>query len=445
MKPIESSKFGKYKVWKLLSMIVPVLFFSSVANAGTFDARNVQQGSTVEILIPKYDLTGVKGTFDNAGVRFYPVSQEPGFDEAISRAEFLQLMFANHDFGKVDVSSVQNFPDVSADNPFYSVIQKAAALHIISGYDDGLFRPYTTITRGQIAKILVNAFDPKEVLDTAAQFSDVPVGHVFYDSINQAVRAKIFQGYPDGLMRPDRDINFSEAKTVLTRAAVLQNFIPLGKRDYFRGFVGIHRLSALGTKDLQLLLSRSNGGEQKIIPLNIVKRNFPTVSFRLAKEKTALFGKTDEDNTWALIDAAKANPDDQQLWEGPFIMPAIGELTLGFGDKLYINGVYSGSHFGFDIANTEGTEVHAANNGKVTLAAWTPSYGNTIVIDHGQNVFTMYLHLSALKTEAGQTVKKGDLIGLMGSTGIATASHVHFTQFIGGIIVDNQEWLDGKF
>jgi murein DD-endopeptidase MepM/ murein hydrolase activator NlpD len=421
------------------------LFLSGTAHAGTFDARNVLQGSPVEILVPKYDLTEVKGAFDGTGVRFYPVSREPAFDEPITRAEFLHLIFRNRDFGTVDVSSVQYFPDVSPDNPYRDDIQKAAALGIIHGYEDGLFRPYTTITRGQIAKILVNAFYPPAILDAAPQFPDVPAGHVFYDHINQAVRAKVFQGYPDGLMRPDRDINFSEAETVITRAAGLKSFIPLGKRDYYRGFVGIHRLSALGTKDLELLLSKPDGSEQQTIPINIMKRDFPVVSFNLAEEKTKLFGKEEQDNTWTLIDGAKANPSDEQYWEGAFIVPTQGEISLGFGDKLYINGSYAGSHFGVDYANREGTEVYAANHGKVTLAAWTPSYGNTVVIDHGQNVFTMYLHLAELKTQEGQMVSKGDLIGLMGSSGIATAPHLHFTHFIGGIIVDSQDWLEGRY
>lgn len=429
--------------WKVVCLLF--LFVSGTAHAGTFDPRNVLQGSTVEVLIPKYDLAEVKGAFDGSGVRFYPVSREPGFDEPISRGEFLRLMFLNHDFGVVDVSAVPDFPDVPADHPFYGDVRKAAALGIIHGYEDGLFRPYTTITRGQIAKILVNAFHPSAVLDAAPQFPDVPEDHVFYDHINQAVRAKIFQGYPDGLMRPDRDINFSEAEIVITRAAGLQSFIPFGKRDYFRGFVGIHRLSAIGTKNLELLLSGSGGTEQKIIPVKVVKRDFPVVSFSLAEEKTKLFGKEEQDNTWTLIDGAKAGTADEQLWDGAFIVPTQGEITLGFGDKLYINGSYAGSHFGLDYANQEGTQIYASNNGKVTLAAWTPSYGNTIVIDHGQNVFTMYLHLSELKTQEGQMVKKGDLIGLMGSTGIATASHLHFTHFIGGVIVDNNEWLEGRY
>jgi hypothetical protein len=345
----------------------------------------------------------------------------------------------------VDVSNIKDFPDVPKDNPYYADIQKAAALHIISGYEDGLFRSYTPITRGQIAKILINAFDPKEVLSSVPSFTDVPVDHVFYTAINQAIKAKIFQGYPDGLMRPDRDINFSEAETVIKRAASLETFTSLGERDYYRGFVGIHRLSKIGTKDIELDLSRGDEVEKQTIHLNIVKLDFPTVSFSLAADKKDLLAKDKQDDTWTMIDAAKSHPESEQLWDGAFIKPTVGERTLGFGDKLYINGAYSGSHFGWDIANKEGTEVHAANNGKVVLAAWTTSYGNTVVIDHGQNIFTMYLHMSALRTKEGDTVKKGDLIGLMGSTGVATGSHLHFTSFVGNIIVDSQPWVDGEY
>ncbi|MCC7196987.1 peptidoglycan DD-metalloendopeptidase family protein [Candidatus Peregrinibacteria bacterium] len=438
------NRLSNLRFW-LASVCVYAVLFSSTAHAGTFDAREVQQGSTVEVLIPQHDLSSVKGTFDGDEVFFYPYSKEPPFDEAITRAEFLKLIFLNHDFGEVDVSLVKDFPDVQKDNSYYDVIQKAAALNIISGYEDGLFRPYTPVTRGQIAKILVNAFDPHKVLDEAPQFPDVQAWHIFYGSINHAVRAKIFQGYPDGLMRPDRDINFSEAETVIRRAAGLDKFTDLGDRNYFRGFVGINRLSQIGTKDLQLDLFRDKEVEKQAIHMNIVKRDFPVVSFSLAADKTKLFGKEEQDNTWVMIDAAKANPDSQKLWKGAFIVPTSGEMTLGFGDKLYINGVYSGSHFGWDLANDEGTEVYASNSGKVTLSAWTTSYGNTVVIDHGQNIFTMYLHLSELKTQEGLMIEKGDLIGLMGATGIATGSHLHFTQFIGGVVVDSQDWVDGKF
>jgi murein DD-endopeptidase MepM/ murein hydrolase activator NlpD len=79
------------------------------------------------------------------------------------------------------------------------------------------------------------------------------------------------------------------------------------------------------------------------------------------------------------------------------------------------------------------------------MAAETPTYGNTIIIDHGQNIFTMYLHLSEMEVSPEDSVNKGDLIGLMGSTGVATGPHLHFTHFVGDIIVSSEPWYEGRY
>lgn len=443
-----------------------LLLLPSVSFAGFFDARNAAQGSTLEIIIPTYNLQSVEGSFDGEPVYFYQTLREPKFDEPISRAEFLALMFQNHDFGDVDTSEISDFPDVPPAHPYHDVIAKAATLNIINGYEDGLFRPYTTITRGQTAKILVQAFDPDPVLDKAPRFTDIPSDHRFYEHINQATRAEILKGYPDGLMRPDREINFSEAEIVIQRSADIPSVTPLEPRSYLRGFLGIHRLSDLTTKNLELTLKEhppvttdetlptANAAEPvttepvtrtETIPVTITGTAYPTISFSMDKSDTDLFADEKLNKTWALIDGARANPNPQKLWDGLFIMPTTGELTLGYGDKLYINGSYAGSHFGLDWANTQGTEIYASNNGIITLSADTPSYGKTIVIDHGQNIFTMYLHMSELVATKGQYVKKGDLIGKMGDTGIATGSHLHFTHFIGSIIVNNYDWMENEY
>ncbi|MCA9374358.1 S-layer homology domain-containing protein [Candidatus Peregrinibacteria bacterium] len=439
-----------------LALLIPAQTF-----AGYYDARTVAQGQTVELFVPADNVEKVEGSFDGEPIYFYPIEREPKFDEPITRAEFLKLMFQNHDFGEVDISNAQIFPDVPKDHPYYNEITKAAALNIINGYEDGYFRPYTTITRGQAAKIVVQAFDPEPVLDEAPRFTDIPNNHRFFEHVNAAVRAEIFKGYPDGLMRPDREINFSEAEIVMDRAANPDELIPFGEKSYFRGFLGIHRLSDLTTKNVNLTITQKplsqtedplqtahateSQSAEETIPLSITASSYPTISFSMQQGAYDLFAEEKLDQTWKLIDEARANPNPEKLWKGKFIMPTTGELTLGYGDKLYINGSYAGSHFGLDWANAEGTEIYASNTGIVTLSSDTPSYGNVIIIDHGQNVFTMYLHMSKLIATKGQKVQKGDLIGKMGATGIATGSHLHFTQFIGSIIVDNNEWLEQEF
>jgi murein DD-endopeptidase MepM/ murein hydrolase activator NlpD len=424
--------------WCLVSFISPV-------QAG-FEDVSIEQGRTLEITFPRQDITSVHASKDGKKVVFYPIRRQPNFDEPISRGEFLELMFKNSDFPLPKKESAPNFPDVPSSHPFYQSITQAEEFGIIDGYQDGNFGPYDPLTRGQIAKILVNAYEPEPILNEAPSFSDIPNDHQFFSFIEQAVRAELFKGYPDGLMRPDRSINFSEAESVIRRAASPTVFTSLGERDYWRAFIGIHRMNDSGTRNMSLTFTHEDGQKtQESIAIDISKRSYKTISFNLAPSKTDLLAPEVQDNTWTLINEAKSNPHADQLWDGAFIVPADGVETLGFGDLLNINGKYSGSHFGLDWANDEGTEVVASNHGIVTLAEWTPSYGYTIIIDHGQNVFTMYLHLSELKAVDGQMVKKGDLIGLMGSTGVATGSHLHFTHFIGDIIVDSDEWLNGNY
>lgn len=243
-------------------------------------------------------------------------------------------------------------------------------------------------------------------------------------------------------MRPDREIRIDEAKTLLKRLSNQRKF-SIPERTVLRAYIGVHRLWEAKSEPLTIVMdTEDKTREEKNMTINIQAQSFKTVKFSLPEQKEELLKPEYQDTTWAQINAAKTNPELTQLWEGPFIVPAVGVETLGYGDKLYINGKYSGSHFGNDYGNDEGTEIRASNTGIVTLAEWTDSYGNTIVIDHGQNIYTLYLHLSELIAEKGMTVKRGELIGRMGSTGVATGSHLHFTHFIGDVIVNPEEWFE---
>lgn len=427
---------------KLFIIFALIVLNSNIALAAApvYLPDEILQGSAFIIEIPKFETNEISGSFDGRNIKFYEISKSPNWDEPITRAEFLKLMFDNHDFGSTSISKTLNFPDVTDQNPYKSYIDKASILGFISGYEDGNFGPYDTITRAQIAKILVKAFEPKQLITDIPEFSDVSEDDWHYDYINEAAAARYFQGYPDGTMKPDRPINFDEAEIVIKRAAVPKEFIGPEIKQYFKGYIGVHRLTDTGTKTLKIITDSNHD-----YPINIIKREVPIESFTLPETKTELFASDKIDTTWDLINGAKANPTPEQLWHSEFIVPTDGVLTLGFGDKLYINGNFSGSHFGLDYANIEGTPIYASNDGIVTLAEETMSYGNTVVLDHGQNVFTMYLHNSELKVQKGDHVKKGDLIALMGSTGIATGSHLHFTVFVGDVIVDNYEWYEGKF
>jgi murein DD-endopeptidase MepM/ murein hydrolase activator NlpD len=142
----------------------------------------------------------------------------------------------------------------------------------------------------------------------------------------------------------------------------------------------------------------------------------------------------------------------ERLWEGEFLMPLEGRLTTAFGVIRYINGVESERHSGLDIAAPRGTPVKVANSGKVNLAMSLNVTGNTVIIDHGFNLFSAYCHMDRLLVQEGDTVQKGDIVGEVGSTGFSTGPHLHWTISIGPVFVnpwlflekDPLEWITAR-
>lgn len=114
-------------------------------------------------------------------------------------------------------------------------------------------------------------------------------------------------------------------------------------------------------------------------------------------------------------------------WQNGFILPVEGRISGNFGNQRIFNGVPKSPHSGTDIAAPEGTPVKASGDGKVVLSGKNYFYtGNMVIIDHGQGLQTIYAHLKEAKVKEGDTVKQGDIIGLVGKTGRATGPHLHW-------------------
>ncbi|HKY74107.1 MAG TPA: peptidoglycan DD-metalloendopeptidase family protein, partial [Patescibacteria group bacterium] len=118
---------------------------------------------------------------------------------------------------------------------------------------------------------------------------------------------------------------------------------------------------------------------------------------------------------------------------GTFVWPASGVITQGF--RFY--------HKAVDIANHAGGNILAADSGRIIIAGWMDNtgYGNRIMVDHGNGYITLYAHLSLIQVQVGQTVKRGDVIGQMGSTGRSTGTHLHFEIRRGGVAEDPLSYL----
>lgn len=121
---------------------------------------------------------------------------------------------------------------------------------------------------------------------------------------------------------------------------------------------------------------------------------------------------------------------------GPFERPVAGPVTSGFGWRIHpITGVPR-PHTGTDFAATRGTPVGAAAGGVVTSAGPRGGYGQTVVVDHDNHTATLYAHLSSIAVSSGQPVRRGELLGLVGSTGQSTGPHLHFEVRVSDAPVD---------
>jgi murein DD-endopeptidase MepM/ murein hydrolase activator NlpD len=136
------------------------------------------------------------------------------------------------------------------------------------------------------------------------------------------------------------------------------------------------------------------------------------------------------------LDRVFATFTPERMWERPFIAPVSSDITSPFGYRRIINGTPRAPHTGVDLRAPLGTQVLAANHGRIALTGDFFFSGKSVVLDHGGGLYTMYFHLSELKVDEGAEVSKGDVIGLSGMTGRVTGPHLHWGARINGARVD---------
>ncbi|HAD81904.1 MAG: hypothetical protein A2509_02865 [Candidatus Edwardsbacteria bacterium RIFOXYD12_FULL_50_11] len=120
----------------------------------------------------------------------------------------------------------------------------------------------------------------------------------------------------------------------------------------------------------------------------------------------------------------------------PELAPLFGKLTSTFGVRRWKRSGHSENHYGLDIAVPRGTPASAPAEGVVTIRSWVGDYGNLVELDHGTGYTTRFGHLSKFNVEIGDRVKKGQVIGFVGSTGRSTGPHLHYEVRMNGTPVD---------
>ncbi len=197
---------------------------------------------------------------------------------------------------------------------------------------------------------------------------------------------------------------------------------------------GVSLETAPGTYSLELTGETEAGkAPSKKISFNrkfaVARGKYPKIEVKLSVE-----GKFTEPNP----EQQKQIEEGQQIkkdylnrvtpereWSGQFATPADAAISDVFGSQRIFNGKTSSPHLGLDFRVPSGTPVAAMNDGTVLLARPMYFEGNFVVLDHGQGLLTLYLHLSEFKVKEGDRVKRGQEIGLSGSTGRTTGPHLH--------------------
>jgi murein DD-endopeptidase MepM/ murein hydrolase activator NlpD len=129
------------------------------------------------------------------------------------------------------------------------------------------------------------------------------------------------------------------------------------------------------------------------------------------------------------------------MWTVPFIKPRSSRITARFGSGRTFNRTLASTHLGVDFAGTVGAPVRAANRGVVALVARFFLAGNVVYIDHGDGVVTGYFHMSKVLVAQGDTVARGQEIGLVGATGRVTGPHLHWSARYGALTVNPLDLL----
>jgi murein DD-endopeptidase MepM/ murein hydrolase activator NlpD len=247
---------------------------------------------------------------------------------------------------------------------------------------------------------------------------------------------------------------------------------PGGNRDIHLAFFALNDQQQSGTEIYLMAQDRAGNQSKTGFPHYIKTKRFKKdtiqISDRFILEKLPEFEKALADQNLkdpldkflfinrdirarnkVVLDKLMQQSDPTMYWNGTFLRLPKSATRSNFGDRRTY--LYKGktvdkqTHLGIDLASLAMSPVPAANSGKVIFAETLGIYGRLIVIDHGYGLFSMYAHLSSFNVPVGQMVKKGDIIGITGKSGLAGGDHLHYSVLMNGTFVDPLEWWDASW
>ena len=239
-----------------------------------------------------------------------------------------------------------------------------------------------------------------------------------------------------------------------TQGALLRGQAPAGAKVTLNGetvqtnkdgkfVVGFEREAPLQ----QMLVVKLDNGQKWQRDITLEKREYNIqridgLEQKMVSPPAEVTARIKKDNI-NVANARSGNTDLDALFTR-FEWPAKGVISGVYGSQRILNGVPKWPHYGLDIANETGTPVYAPVDGVVTMANDLYYSGNTLILDHGMRVFSTFLHMDTITVEVGETVKQGEQIGTIGSTGRSTGPHLDWRINLGNTRLDPQTIISGS-
>lgn len=229
-------------------------------------------------------------------------------------------------------------------------------------------------------------------------------------------------------------------KPTVTMDSKSYPMFPINTNTY-RAFLPTTPLDRPGIRQIQVQVD----GQVENLAVNVQNRTFPTQRIRIAT--TSSGGLKPTQHELDRVAAFRQLVTPEKYWNGRFIPPSRARRSTGYGVRRYYNGVFAKDYYhrGLDFAGPQGSPVVAPAPGRVALVGKLSEgfrlHGNTIGIDHGQGVTSVFLHLSRINVQEGDFVQAGQVIGAIGSTGASTGPHLHWGLYVNGKSIDPAPWL----
>lgn len=216
----------------------------------------------------------------------------------------------------------------------------------------------------------------------------------------------------------------------LDHISVDQNISPVFKwfvsDKEIRGYIPTNYNTSTGPHTITI--TNTETGAVYTYELDVISRQFKVQSLVIdTKVEAATRNDAAYEEFRRIFNPVRLTSSPTRYYDEPFVLPTKGRLTTEFGESRTVNGAATSyRHNGIDIGAPKGEEVLATNSGKIVLAYNLILTGNTIIIDHGEGIFSVYEHLDTMSILEGDIVEQGQVIGTVGSTGFSTGPHLHF-------------------